>query len=114
MAVWICCNSSLSEEMTKNLIEEFKGLHPNIMQYFWVSEPKPCSNFVQQDAARLGFDAKCSFVIDRNDDEGSRFLNVIPKLLYELFGQDTILVHGFDYELIRPEEAHRISATNRE
>ena len=35
-------------------------------------------------------------------------MNVIPKLLYDVFGSDRILVHGFDYELIRADEADRI------
>ncbi len=113
MAVWICCDSSLPEEITKNLIDEFRGRYPNVIKYFWISEPKPSSRFAQQDAARHGFDAKCSFVVDRNEDEGSRFLNVIPKLLYDVFGSDRILVHGFDYELIRPEEAYHIAAATR-
>lgn len=110
MAVWICCDSSVPEEITKNLIDEFKGRYPNIIKYFWISEPKPSSKFAQQEAARHGFDAKCSFIIDRNEDEGSRFVNVIPKLLYDVFGSDRILVHGFDYELIRADEADRIAA----
>ena len=113
MAVWICCNSSLTEGATSELIVELNRRYPDVLQYFWISEPGPCDNWIREEEAKNGLSVKCGFIIQRNNDEGSRFLNVIPKLLYEVFGRDRILVHGFDYELIRPEEAYRIAAAAR-
>jgi len=34
---------------------------------------------------------------------------MMPKILYEVFGPEAILVHGLDYELIRPEKAEDIA-----
>jgi len=110
MAVWICCNSSLTKGATSELIVELNRRYPDIFRYFWISEPGPCDNWTRDEEVKNGLNVMCGFIIQRNEDEGSRFLNVIPKLLYEVFGRDKILVHGFDYELIRPDEADRIAA----
>jgi hypothetical protein len=109
MAMWVCCNSSLSQQKTGKLIGELNRRYPDIMQYFWVSKPKICNRYVREDALANGLDAKCSFVVERNYDEGSRLLKVIPKLLYEVFGTETILAFDMDGEVIKPEDADLIA-----
>lgn len=109
MAMWISCDSSLSEIETTRKIKELEDKHPEIMQYFWVSKPKPCDRYVREDAQKNGLDAKYSFIVQRNDEEGSPFLRVIPKLLYEVFGQETILALDMDGEVITPEDAEKIA-----
>ena len=110
MAMWISCHSSLSEEKTRELIRDLHSRFPEIMQYFWVSEPGPCNQKTRAEEAKNGIDAQCSFVVERNYDEGSHFMKLMPKLLYEVFGPDVILVRGLDYLLVRPEDAEQIAA----
>ena len=107
--MWVTFNSSLSEEKTSELIGELERRYPEIMQYFWVSKPKPCDRYVREDAQKNGLDAKYSFIVQRNDEEGSPFLRVIPKLLYEVFGQETILALDMDGEVITLEDAEKIA-----
>jgi len=109
MAMWISCHTSLSEEKTREIIKELQTRFPEIMQYFWVSEPGPCNSEIREDDVKNGLDARYSFIVERITDESPYCLRIMPKLLYEVFGPDTILVHGLDYELIRPEDADNIA-----
>jgi hypothetical protein len=109
MAMWISCNSSLSIEKTTEYIGELVGRYPEIMQYFWVSKPKPCERINREWEKENGLDPLCSFIVERVTDESPYCLRIMPRLLYEVFGPDTILVHGLDYELIRPEDADNIA-----
>lgn len=109
MAMWVICSSSLSEDKTGELIGELNRLHPEVMQYFWVSKPKPCGRFVREDAQKNGLDAQYSFIVQWNNKEGPDLLRVIPKLLYEVFGTDDILAFDMDGEVIKPEDADLIA-----
>lgn len=109
MSMWISCNSSLSEERTSELIGELNRRYPEIMQYFWVSEVGPCERISRERERENGLDPLCDFIVERCDDESPYPLRIMPKLLYEVFGPDVILVHGLDYELIRPEDAENIA-----
>lgn len=109
MAMWISCNSSLTQEKTSELIGQLEKKYPEIMQYFWVSKPKPCDHISFEREKENGLNTMCDFIVERNDDESPYPLRIMPKLLYEVFGPDTILVHGLDYELIRPEDADNIA-----
>lgn len=109
MTMWISCHSSLSEVKTRELIKELRIKFPEVMKYFWVSEPAECNSEIREDDAKNGLDARYSFIIERINDESPYCLRIMPRLLYEVFGPDTILVHGLDYELIRPEDADDIA-----
>ena len=109
MAMWISCNSRLSEEKTNELLGKLKNQYSEIVQYFFVSEARPCNYSLRDREKENGLDALCSFIVERNDDKSPYPLRIMPKLLYEVFGPDTILVHGLDYELIRPEDAENIA-----
>lgn len=110
MAMWICCNSRLSEERTGELIGELNRRYPDIMRDFWVSKPKTCDRYVREDALANGLDARCGFVVEWNNKEGPDLLKVIPRLLYEVFGTDDILAIDMDGEVIKPEDATLIAA----
>ena len=110
MAMWICCNSSLSLEKTGELIGELDRRYPDIMRDFWVSKPKPCDSFAKEDDLKNGLDAQYSFIVQWNNKEGPDLLKVIPKLLYEVFGTDDILAIDMDGEVIKPEDADLIAA----
>jgi hypothetical protein len=110
MAMWVICSSSLSEEKTIELIGELIRLHPEVMQYFWVSKPKSCDGFVRESALENGLNAHYSFIVQRNNTEGPDLLRVIPKLLYEVFGKGVILPIDMDGEVIKPEDADLIAA----
>jgi hypothetical protein len=110
MAMWICCNSSLSLEKTGELIGELDRRYPDIMRDFWVSKPKTCDHYVREDALANGLDAQCSFVVEWNNKDGPDLLKVIPKLLYEVFGTKVILAFDMDGEVIKPEDADLIAA----
>jgi hypothetical protein len=107
--MWISCNSSLSEKKTTELIKELKDRYPEVMQYFWVSEVGPCNPSLREKEKENGLDTLCDFIVERVTDESPYCLRIIPRLLYEVFGPDAILVHGLDYELIRPEDADNIA-----
>lgn len=78
------------------------------MPYFWVSDVIPSNSDTREQEKEYGLDAQCSFLIEWGK-ESSHPLRIMPKLLYEVFGPDTILVHGLDYELIRPEDAETVA-----
>jgi hypothetical protein len=109
MSMWISGHTSLSKEKTKELIKDLYINYPEFMKYFWVSEPVECNSEIREDDAKNGVDARYSFIIERATNESPYCLRIMPKLLYEVFGPDAILVHGLDYELIRPEDAENIA-----
>jgi transcription initiation factor IIE alpha subunit len=49
MAMWVCCDSGLSEVETSRKIKELEDKYPEIMRDFWVSKPKPCDRFARED-----------------------------------------------------------------
>ncbi len=104
----IFCNSSLSEEKTKEFLGELDKRYSEIMKHFWVSEVGPCDPGIREREKENGIDTQCDFLIEWGKDSNYP-LRIMPRLLYEVFGPDTILVHGLDYELIRPEDADNIA-----
>ena len=108
MSMCIFCNSSLSEEKTRALLGELENRYPEMMKYFWVSEVGPCDAGIRERERENGLDVQCDFLIEWGK-ESAYPLRIMPKLLYEVFGPDVILVHGLDYELIRPEDAENIA-----
>jgi hypothetical protein len=110
MAMWVSCDSGLSEIETSRKIKELEDKHPEIMQYFWVSKPKPCDSYAMEDALKIGLKAQYSFIVQRNNTEGPDLLRVIPKLLYEVFGTEVILPIDMDGEVITSEDADLIAA----
>jgi len=109
MAMWVCFDSGLSDVETSQKIKELEDKYPEIMQYFWVSKPKPCDSFAREDDLKNGLDAQCSFIVERNCDDCPDFLRVIPKLLYNVFGHKSILAIDMSGEVITPEEADQIA-----
>ncbi len=108
MSMCIFCNSRLSEEKTRELLGELENRYSETMKYFWVSEVGPCGPHIREIEKENGFDVQCGFLIEWGK-ESSHPLRIMPKLLYEVFGPDVILVHGLDYELIRPEDAENVA-----
>ena len=109
MSMWISCNSRLTQEQTSELLGELRNSYPEIMQDFWISEVRPCNPGLRKKERENGLDPLCSFIVERVTDESPYCLRIMPRLLYEVFGPDAILVHGLDYELIRPEDADNIA-----
>lgn len=109
MAMWVCCDSGLSEAETTRKIKELEDKHHEIMRDFWVSKPKPCDRFAKEDDLKNGLDAQYSFIVQWNNKEGPDLLKVIPKLLYEVFGTGDILAFDMDGEVIKPEDADLIA-----
>jgi hypothetical protein len=109
MAMWVCCDSGLSDVETSRKIKELEVNHREVMQYFWVSKPKLCDSSAKEDDQKNGLDAKYSFIVQRNNKEGPDYLRLIPQLLYNVFGKETILAIDMSGEVITPKEADQIA-----
>ncbi len=110
MAIGVGCDSGLSEAETSRKIQDLKDKYPEVLQYFWVSEPHCCHRLIREIAKINGLEAQCSFVVEWNNKDGPDLLKVIPKLLYEVFGTKVILAFDMDGEVIKPEDADLIAA----
>ena len=53
-------------------------------------------------AAEHGVTAKSGFLIQWNKEGGAEYIPEIPRVMYESFGRDKVLVFDLNYELIPP------------
>ncbi len=101
MSICLFFQSALPLAGTRAKIVEAQQKHGDILKYFWISEGGETSRRAKEDAAEYGFDARSDFMIQWNK-EHSELIQLIPKIFYEVFGNDKILVRNNDYEVIPP------------
>jgi hypothetical protein len=75
--------------------------HGDVLKFFWISDVVPLEERMKEDAARYGLKASCGFLIQWNKEGGSEFIPDIPRIMYEVFGRDKLLVWDLNHEVIR-------------
>lgn len=102
MSIFVICSSVYSPEETRGKIAEADERHHDILKHFWISEVGAAQKHDQAHAAEHGLLANSSFLIQWNKEGGAEYIPDIPRIIYEVFGRDNVLVFDLDYELIPP------------
>lgn len=100
MSICFACKSSLSLDETRMKVSDAKRLYQDILKYFWISEGREAEDFEREDAAEHGFTPKSAFMIQWNKEGGSEFIRQVPRIMYEVFGRDKLLVYDDNYEVV--------------
>jgi hypothetical protein len=93
--------SSFPLAVTRQKVDEAKKKYGDILNYFWISQGVEATPFDKEDAAEYGMEVRSTFLIEWNK-ERSELMQFIPKIFYEIFGNDKVLVRNNDYDVIPP------------
>lgn len=101
MSIFVTCHTSDTVEEARAKVALAQEKYQNILRYFWISEVGPEIQSAKEIAAEHGLTANSGFLIQWNKNGGSEFIPEIPRIMYEVFGRDKLLVFDLNYELIR-------------
>ncbi len=102
MAIFVMCSSAYPPEEARRKIAEANELHHDILKHFWISDVREPLEHEQEHATEHGITVKSGFLIQWNKEGGAEYIPEIPRIIYEVFGRDNVLVFDLDYELIPP------------
>lgn len=102
MSIFVICSSAYSPEETRRKIGEADERYHDVLKHFWISGVGAAQNHDGARAAEHGLIAHSTFLIQWNKEGGSEYIPEIPRIIYEVFGRDKVLVFDLDYELIPP------------
>lgn len=101
MSIFFVGMSSFTSEKTKLILQQVQQLQSAVLDYFWISDVGAPDRYDLETARKFGFDVRSAFLVQWNKEGGSEFIPSIPKLLYEAFGRENLLVFDLDRELVR-------------
>jgi hypothetical protein len=102
MSIFVTCSSAYSPEEARQKIAQADDRYHDILKYFWISEVGEPLEHERERAAEHGVTAKSGFLIQWNKEGGAEYIPEIPRVMYESFGRDKVLVFDLNYELIPP------------
>jgi hypothetical protein len=101
MSIGFSCMSSLAPDDAQAMIVRATQLHHDVMRYFWVSDAREAKERNRNEASEYQFNVNSVFIVEWNKEGGSEFIPLIPRILYETFGHDKLLVFDLNRELVR-------------
>ncbi|PPD00249.1 MAG: hypothetical protein CTY36_10230 [Methylocystis sp.] len=100
MSICFFCSSALPLPETREKIVDAKMRFHDVLRHFWISDGRELAQNDREEAAAHGFNALSGFMIQWNKEEGSELISQIPRIIYDTFGRDNVLVYDNDYDLI--------------
>jgi len=101
MSTCFFLNSALPSDQTEERILQAQKKYEATLRYFWISKVGNADDFNREDDAEFGFQPRTRFVIQWNK-ERSELLSLIPKIFYEVFGKENILIRDNNYDVVPP------------
>ena len=102
MSIFVMCSSACQPEETRQKIANANERYHDILKHFWISDVREPLEHEREHAAERGLLANSSFLVQWNKEGGAEYIPEIPRIIYEVFGRDKVLVFDLDYELIPP------------
>ncbi|PWB90608.1 hypothetical protein C5688_08730 [Methylocystis sp. MitZ-2018] len=102
MSIFVTCSSAYSPEEARQKIAQADDRCHDILKHFWISEVGEPLPHERERAAEYGVTANSGFLIQWNKEGGAEYIPDIPRIIYEVFGRDKILVFDLNDELIPP------------
>ncbi|MGJ0511134.1 hypothetical protein [Methylocystis sp.] len=102
MSIFVMCSSAYPPEEARQKIANAIERYHDILKHFWVSDVREPLEHEQEHATEYGITVNSGFLVQWNKEGGAEYIPEIPRIIYEVFGRDNVLVFDLDYELIPP------------
>ncbi len=98
MSIFFLAMRTFPTNDTKAVLDRLQASRKDIMQYFWISDVSPPDTRDRATADEYDFPARSVFLVRLNADEGAEFVSSLPQTLYEVFGNESLIVFDIDRE----------------
>lgn len=101
MPISFSLHSALLVDETRQRILHAQEKYGDILSYFWISKVGNAEQYNIEDDAEFGFHPRSCFIVQWNKDR-PELIQLIPRIFYELFGKENILIRNDDYDVVPP------------